>query len=370
MRKAYVPLLSLLMLGSMPLAQAYERAAPACATLNGQTVQVKTNMTLPAACTLTNTRFVFENIQNVTLDLNGATLVSQKSMDAIRFSTTNPQLPTRNVVVKNGTIKGYGTALVVRRELSATDLSSLRANPQNYYPYIQKTATSNVTIDNLKFVNPKGTAIYVWVGVSKVTIKNSQITAAQGPAIYLDTGSFGHVISNNVISNSGFLDAQGKPKQGRGLREAIAVDGSYNNRINRNTLSGNARGGVHLYSNCGEKVSTDPSYVPRIFEAERNLIKNNLIQNNGIGGAVEIGKRVDWNLESWDCAKPVYANFLTFKYYWDNSGYNRVEANRGNGLINVRTDNNTLIGNAQTVEVDSVVRGLKGDDLVNNSVSP
>ncbi|HPY41917.1 MAG TPA: hypothetical protein PLM98_15440, partial [Thiolinea sp.] len=190
------------------------------------------------------------------------------------------------------------------------------------------------------------------------------------PAIYLDTGSFGNIIANNVITESGFLDAQGNPKQGRGLREAIAIDGSYDNRIARNTIQANARGGVHLYSNCGEKVHSDPTYVPRIFDAQNNVIRNNLIQNNGAGGAVEVGKRVDWNLESWDCAKPVYASFLTFKYYWDNSGYNLVDANRGNGTINIRTDNNNVLGNAQTVEVDSTVRRLKGNPLVNNTVSP
>lgn len=364
----------LILLGMSLLAQPClartDREEPVCANLNGKVVQVKSNMSLPAACTLTDTRFVFENVQNAILDLNGATLISSGFSTAIMFTTTDPQNPTRNVGVKNGIIRGYGTALYVHRALSNTDLQALRTNPQAYYPYIQKTATSGVTIENMSFLNPKGTAVYVWVGNSKVILRKSRITAAQGPAVYLDTGSFGHIIANNVIINSGFLDPQGIPKQGRGMREAIAVDGSYDNRINRNTLTGNARGGIHLYSNCGEKVSTDPNYVPRIFDAERNLIRNNLIQNNGAGGAVEIGKRVDWNLESWDCAKPVYASFLTFKYYWDNSGYNRVEANRGNGVINVRTDHNTLNANAQTVEVDSVVRRLKGDDLVNNKVSP
>ncbi|TXH71178.1 MAG: right-handed parallel beta-helix repeat-containing protein [Thiothrix sp.] len=341
-----------------------------CANLNGQIVQVKTHMTLPAGCTLTNTRFVFENVQNANLDLNGSTLSSPGFAAAIMFTTTDPQHPTRNVSVRNGTIRGYGTALYVHRALTSNDLQNLRRNPQAYYPYIQRTATSGVMIENMSFIKPKGSAVYVWVGNSKVTLRKSRITAAQGPAVYLDTGSFANTIANNVITESGFLDPQGKPKQGRGMREAIAIDGSYNNRVNRNTLTGNARGGIHLYANCGEKVSTDPNYVPRIFEAERNLIRNNLIQNNGAGGAVEIGKRVDWNLEDWDCAKPVYASFLTFKYYWDNSGYNRVEANRGNGSINVRTDNNTLVNNAQPVEVDSVVRRLKGDALVNNTVSP
>ncbi|SKA78350.1 Right handed beta helix region [Thiothrix eikelboomii] len=370
MRKVYILLLSPLLWADLSWARDNLQANSACAALNGQTVQVKANMVLPAACTLRDTRFVFENVQNVSLDLNGSTLVSDKLMDAIRFTTTDPQRPSRNLSVKNGRIKGYGTALYVHRHLSPSDLQNLVRNPQGYYPYIQQTATRNVMIDNLQFLNPRGTAVYVWVGNSKVTLKNSKITAAQGPAVYLDTGSFANVIVDNVITHSGFLDPQGKPKQGRGLREAIAIDGSYNNRIARNTLTANARGGVHLYANCGEKVHSDPNYVPRIFEAKGNLIRNNRIQNNGAGGAVEIGKRVDWNLEDWDCAKPVYASFLTFKYYWDNSGHNRVEANRGNGVINVRTDNNTLVANAQTVEVDSLVRRLKGDDLVNNKVSP
>jgi parallel beta-helix repeat protein len=369
MKKALFALSGLALLSQAAYAETALRAN-SCAALSVQTVKVTSNMVLPAACTLRDTRFVLENVQNVSLDLNGATLVSSKLVDAIRITTTDPRRPTRNVTVKNGTIKGYGTALLVQRDLSTADLTSVRANPKAYFPYIQQTATSNVMLENLSFINPHGTAVYVWVGVSKVTLRNSKISAAQGPAIYLDTGSFGNVIANNVITNSGFLDPQGNPKQGRGLREAIAVDGSYNNRINRNTLRGNARGGVHLYSNCGEKVSTDPTYVPRIFDAERNLIKNNLMQNNGAGGAVEIGKRVDWNLEGWDCAKPVYATFLTFKYYWDNSGYNRVEANRGDGSIYVRTDNNTLVNNAQPVELSSIVRDLKGDDLVNNTVSP
>lgn len=367
--KAVLILLGLSLLAQPCLAKT-GRAEPVCANINGKLVQVKTNMTLPAGCTLTDTRFVFENVQNVSLDLNGSTLTSRGLASAVNFLTSNPQNPTRNVTVKNGTIQGYGTALFINRVLTSEDLQALRANPQSYYPYIQQTATSRVTIDNLRFIKPQGSAIYIWTGNNRVTIKNTYITEAQGPAITLGVGSFGNVVVDNVIVNSGYLDSQGRPREGRGMREAIAVDGSYDNRIARNTMQGNARGGVHLYSNCGEKFHTDPNYVPRIFDAERNLIRNNLIKDNGPGGAVEIGKRVDWNLEDWDCAKPVYARFLTFKYYWDNSGYNRVEGNRGNGSIDVRTDNNTILNNAQRVDVDSVVRRFKGDSLTNNTVSP
>lgn len=353
-------------------AQAREVTAPTapaiCAAYNGKTIQVRQSVTLPAHCQLTDTRFVFENVQNVSLNLNGAILQSSKLHDAIRFTTTDPQRPTRNVAVSNGTIRGYGTALYVHRHLSPADLQAVRANPAAHYAYLQRTATQHVRISNITFDKPRGTAIYVWVANSHVTIRNNRIIGAHGPAIYLDTASHSNLVQRNVIRNSGFLAPNGTPKRGRSQREGIAIDGSYNNRIVGNTLIGNAGGGIHLYSNCGEKVSTDPTYVPRTFDAERNLIKNNNLRNNGNGGAVEIGKRVDWNLEKWDCAKPVYASYLGFKYYWDNSGYNRVETNKGNGLIYVRTDNNSLISNQQPVDVNSVVRTLKGNPLVNNQV--
>lgn len=341
-------------------------ATISCAIFNKQTVKVQSNLTLPKNCILQDTRFVFENVQNVSLNLNGATLQSSKLVDAIRFSTTNPAKPTRNVTIKNGTIKGYGTALVVHRLLTNAELQNLRANPVGFYPIIQRTATQQVTIDNINFDHPYGTAVFVYVGNGSITLKNSRITGARGPAIYLDTGSNNNRIINNTITKSGFLDPDGGVKFGRSQREAIAVDGSYNNSISNNVLADNARGGVHLYSNCGEKYHTDPDYVPRIFDAQKNIITNNTIQNNGLGGAVEVGKRVDWNLESWDCAKPVYARFFTFKYYWDNSGYNTIKSNRGNGVINIRTDNNTIIDNMQRVDIGSSVRDLKGDPLRNN----
>lgn len=42
-------------------------------------------------------------------------------------------------------------------------------------------------------------------------------------------------------------------KIGRGRRKAIAIDESYNNSIINNTIINNARGVIHLYSNCCEK---------------------------------------------------------------------------------------------------------------------
>ncbi|WP_020394466.1 right-handed parallel beta-helix repeat-containing protein [Thiolinea disciformis] len=366
----YVIALSLLSMSTMAYAElsSISLVNTTCPVLNGQTIRVSSNLTLPKACLLKDTYFLFESVQNVSLNLNGATLQSSSLNDAIRFSTTNPKKPTRNILVKNGIIKGYGTAVWVNRALSATELKNLRDNPKVYYPAIQKTATQNIIIDNLYFDNPQGTAVFVGVANSQVTIKNSNIIGARGPAIYLDTGSYNNIINNNTITQSGFLHPNGSPRFGRGQREAIAVDGSYNNKITSNYLSDNAGGGVHLYSNCGEKVSSDPNYVPRIFDAEKNTISANVISANGLAGAVEIGKRVDWNLESWDCAKPVFAKMLSLKFYWDNSGYNTVQDNTGDGTIYVRTDNNKVINNTMRVEVNSLVRNLKNRPLVGNVV--
>ena len=121
-----------------------------------------------------------------------------------------------------------------------------------------------------------------------------------------------------------------------------------------NTIINNARGGIHLYSNCGEKVTTDPTYVPRIFDAEYNSITNNYIFENNESGAIEIGKRVDWNLEDWDCAKPIYQQLLSFKFYY--------------GDILIRTDKNISENNQQTTIINSVVRLLASDPLINNII--
>lgn len=302
--------------------------------------------------------------------MNGSTLVSSDTNPAIFVTTSNPLNPTAHITVKNGTIHGYGTVVYVHRAITAAELAALKNDPEGVFPSIQSTAPHHINFENLDIQQPKGTGIYVWVGASYVTINNCSVDGARGLGVYLDTGSHHNTVSNSTFTNGGYLNPDGSAKTGRGRREAIAIDGSYSNTISGNTITGNAYGGIHLYSNCGEHVSTDPTYIPRIFDAEYNLIDGNTIVNNGTaGGSIEIGKRVDWNLEAWDCAKPIYQQYLSFKYYWDNSGFNTIKNTTGDGEIFVRTDNNTLIVNQQAVTVNSVVRSLAGDPLLNNSVS-
>ncbi|HMT94994.1 right-handed parallel beta-helix repeat-containing protein [uncultured Thiothrix sp.] len=302
--------------------------------------------------------------------MNGSILTSTGHESAI-FVTADASTTTSYITVKNGTIQGYGTAVFVHCAINSAELAALKNDPEGVYPSIQATAPYHITFENIDIQQPKGTGFYVWVGASYVTINNCSVDGARGLGVYLDTGSHHNIVSNSTFTNGGFLNPDGTAKTGRGRREAIAVDGSDENTIVGNTITGNAYGGIHLYSNCGEYVSTDPTYIPRIFDAEYNVIDGNTISNNGTsGGAVAIGKRVDWNLESWDCAKPLYQQYLSFKYYWDNSGFNTVKNNTGNGDIFVRTDNNTLTNNQQAVTVNSVVRTLAGDPLVNNQVTP
>lgn len=327
------------------------------------------SLTLPPNCNLTDTRFIIDGVSNIVLDLNGSTLSSDGFNSAI-FISSSAASQTNYVTVKNGTLKGYGTAIFVHRDFTTQEFADLKNDPEGLWPSIQATAPHHINFENLNIQQPKGTGVYVWVGASYVLINQCIIDGARGPAVYLDMGSHHNTISNSTFSNGGFLNADGTPRTGRGRREAIAVDGSYSNVITGNTITGNAGGGIHLYSNCGEHVSSDPTYVPRIFDAEYNELDGNYVVNNGTtGGAVEIGKRVDWNLESWDCAKPLYQQYLSFKYYWDNSGFNTVKSTTGDGEIFVRTDNNTLTSNQQTVTVNSLVRTLAGDPLVGNVIS-
>lgn len=324
-------------------------------------------MKLPPNCQLTETRFVFQDVQGVSLDLNGATLFSSGFESAIFVtSTSQGGNPSKDILIMNGSIEGYGTSIYVHRELSQYDLNQLKSNPHAYYQFIHQTASSNIIFDNIHTNNTKGSGLYVWVGNHNVNFINGSIKNARGPGIYFDTGTFDNKVENCLIEGCGFLQPDGTLRSGRGRREGIAIDGSYNNQILSNIVRNNSRGGIHLYSNCGEHVSTDATYVPRIFDAKNNLIKSNTILDNGDSGCIEIGKRVDWNLESWDCAKPVYYQFLTFKYYFDNSGVNVVEDNLGNGSIIVRTDSNVIQNNEQDVDIGSTVRDFKGEPVLDN----
>lgn len=338
-----------------------------CEEVNNKVINVNQSMKLPPNCQLNDTRFVIQDRQGISLDLNGATLVSTGFESAIFVtSTSQGRNPSKDILIKNGSINGYGTSIYVHRELSQYDIDQLRTSPETYYPEIQQTASSSITFDNIHTNNTKGSGLYVWVGNQNVRFQNGSIKNARGPGIYLDTGSSGNIIENNLIEGCGYLQSDGSARTGRGRREGIAIDGSYNNQILNNVIKNNSRGGVHLYSNCGEHVSTDATYVPRIFDAKNNLIKSNTIMDNGDSGCVEIGKRVDWNLETWDCAKPIYSQFFTYKYYFDNSGINIVEDNIGNGTIIVRTDSNVIQNNEQVVEIGSTVRDFEGEPVINN----
>lgn len=338
-----------------------------CNPYQGQVIQVTDNLTLPPNCILTDTRFILDGVQNIVLDLNGSTLVSDSFNPAIFVSSTETT-QTSHITIKNGEIHGYGTAVYVHRNITATELTALRNDPEGIYPAIQSTAPHHITFENINIKEPKGTGFYVWVGASYVTINNCSVDQARGLGVYLDTGSHHNMVSNSTFSNGGYLNPDGSAKTGRGWREAIAIDGSYSNTISGNTITGNAYGSIHLYSNCGEHVSTDPTYIPRIFDAEYNEMNGNYIVNNGSAGAIEIGKRVDWNLEDWDCAKPIYQQILSFKFYYDNSGFNHLKNNTGNGNILIRTDNNKSENNQQPTIINSAIRSLANDPLINNVI--
>lgn len=117
-----------------------------------------------------------------------------------------------------------------------------------------------------------------------------------------------------------------------------------------------------------KKITTDLTYVPRIFDAEYNFISNNYIFENNDAGAIEIGKRVDCNLEDWNFAKPIYQQVLIFKFYYDNSYFNYLKNNSGNGNILIRTDNNTLENNQQPTIINSAIQSLANDHLINNVI--
>ncbi len=104
----------------------------------------------------------------------------------------------------------------------------------------QEAAPAGVLISGVEIEANHRIPLYLAPGVTRVTFENSRLTGQScSVGIYLDAESADNVIRDNVFSL-------------RVGREVIAVDGSANNRIERNAFERVSRGGIYLYRNCGE----------------------------------------------------------------------------------------------------------------------
>jgi parallel beta-helix repeat protein len=216
---------------------------------------------------------------------------------------------------------------------------------------------SDVLIDDTQVSNSRGVGIYVDGYVSRVTIRGAVVTNAGSSGIYLEAGSRGNTVIGSTIRDSGYRE-NGPDGQLFSLggtqfrywgpgREGMSIDGSSDNLILGNTFSGNAAGGVYLYTNCGEYVHTRPErYFQRRTQATRNLIQGNRF-TGGLNG-VWVGSRMSDNTYPMDCSNPAYRSAPFESVTLDFAPANTIRANSFTDVVHgvrVEDDDTQVIAN-------------------------
>lgn len=209
-------------------------------------------------------------------------------------------------------------------------------------------APSNIKISNSKAAYSGGVGIYVDSYAHDMILDHIASIKSQGVGIYLEQATKNVHITNSKIIGNGVSTTR------KSLREGIAIDSSANNFIHNNVISSNAAGGIFLYKNCGEKISSNKSTL-RWQSADKNIISSNLISTEKVG--IWVASRQRKNLSRWDCGDKSIDN--KGKYFQDYANNNIILNNEFNktltgviieGSFNTVTDN-TFIDSPKAIEV-------------------
>lgn len=298
--------------------------------LSAKTIQVRGNMTLDPAQSYLATEFHIRQ-SGTTLDCQGAIIDGQNKVRTGLRIVSDGKTPLHDVTVKNCHFKNFKTS-GVRIYWQGNDTLKLKYSTEERY----RLAPQRITLLNITAEDTAMSAVYVDDYVSDVLIDGLTSRRAGGTGLYLEHHSRRTTVQNSLFEKNGF-------RQGRGIREGLAIDSSMDNVIRNNIFKGNAKGGVFLYKNCGEQFSAGKS-VLRTDYASRNLIEGNAFIDMPRG--VWIASRQSRNLSKWDCGDTPLDDSKT--YYEDFARYNTVKANRFCGVADpvvVEDNHNTVTDN-------------------------
>jgi hypothetical protein len=274
---------------------------------------VRRSVTLDSACRYLNAFQIVSS--DVEFDCAGATIDGEgKRSTAIKIGA-DPGV--RNVTVRN-------CNLVNNRDFGVvvTWLLPDRQKVEQYSPdERQRLTTADVRIENTTIVESGQSGIFLDDTVTTVTIARVQISRSGGPAIYLAHSGGRHTIEDSEFFDNGRGLAK-RPKARGSFREAIAVDSSARNLIRRNVFRNNGAGGVFLYKNCQEKITTNANSVVRWQASEYNRIEQNKFIGEDIG--VWVASRQSRDLSSWDCGDRYYSEG---RYVLDRAPANTIADN-------------------------------------------
>lgn len=303
-------------------------------------------------CTYHTNIYITES--NTELDCNHAT-IDGRGILSNGIMVIGKGRPVRNIIIKNCHVIGFKhSGIGVTSGVSPEKLSVVHDINFNNSPSNIKIIGSHVEYNG-------GVGIYIDDYVTNATIEQTKINNNGGVGIYLDQSSQKNKIINNRIEKNGFLP-DGEP-----VREGLAIDSSAHNLIIGNVFSGNSRGGIYLYKNCGEQYSKGRSVI-RWQHSDYNIIENNEFYNQPVG--VWIASRQSMNLSKWDCGdKPMKSNKA---YYEDFANNNSVIKNSFcnntkaviiegdyNKIISNEVDENIITGISEPVSMREELLGIK-----------
>lgn len=353
---------------------------PACPDWQkDQTVNITESMTLPAGCKYDRVSIVISSQSNLTFDCNGAVLngLDREYRQAVGMTYTPENAPvlvgiqvqssentqSRNVTIKNCTLRNYVRGIRVSFGISPASRSDLKnnINVAALEERLRTLSPKNIRVENCKILSSHKDGLFVGRFVTDFVLDRSEIKYTGAVGLYLDSGSQRNIIKNSTISENGHSDysitkRERRKKLANDSREGIAIDSSAHNTIENNVFTKNARGSILIYKNCNEHAQRE-SQVPRYQSADNNLIQNNKFINEDIG--VWVASRQSKNLNDLECGSPVIATGVVHfgphredaKYYEDFAKHNEIKNNRfsnaQHGII-VEDDDTSVTGNTFT----------------------
>lgn len=301
---------------------------------------------------------------DVTLDCRGAHIERAPDVNQNQgiLITTPAAVALHDITVRNCEVSNFGT----------NNLRITRSGFKNLpFGGEYENVYSDVRIENNAFYHSGGSGIFVDGFVTDVEFVNNTVLSNGGVGLYLEAGSKDNVVTGNRIEDNGYRDVIPGPAYvnlgGTDIpyistgREGIAVDGSRNNLIENNFVTGNSYGGIYVYKNCGEDSSKNGHWV-RNYGATGNVIRHNVISNGPNG--VWVGSRASENQYFMDCSDtPLLSNpdFL-FEAFLDPASDNTIEYNRIEAMTNairVEADRTIVRGNSIAGGERGVVIGTK-----------
>lgn len=266
---------------------------------------------------------------NTTLDCRGAVIKwtpSSKRNQGVMIGRDRAGKILKNVTVRNCQIQDF----YLNIQIKAFETQAIRRLADQYIfdpdqmtlPGYVPSEEFNYKIINNSIYNSKGAGVFVRPFIKDVLIKDNRIAGAGGVGIYLGAYSKNSKIVGNKIYANGFngslrpggvVEAK---KYGVSVkvyytgREGIAVDASQYNTIARNTIHGNAAGGIFLYKNTSEKKEINPqTWFERKLGAFENRIENNIITSDSNAQqpvGIWIGARMSQNTSTLYGSDPIY----------------------------------------------------------------